>query len=73
MDAGENINWLAYATIDQVGRVITHSPIIKSGNEETPLRVFSKANINQAGTPPTANLGYGTAYVKGYNKLWGLG
>lgn len=73
MDAGENINWLAYATIDQVGRVITHSPIIKSGNEETPLRVFSKSNIKEAGTPPTANLGYGTAYVKGYDKLWGVG
>lgn len=73
MEAGENINWLAYATIDQVGRVITGAPIIKSGDEQTPLRVFSKANINQSGTPPQPALGYGTAYIQGYNKLWGLG
>lgn len=73
MDAGENIAWLAYATIDQVGRVITGAPIVKSGNEQTALRVFSKSNINQAGTPPNGNQGYGDAYVTGYNKLWGLG
>jgi ribose transport system substrate-binding protein len=70
MDVGENITWLAYATMDQVGRVITGAPIVASGNEETPLRVFTKANINQTGTPPTPNLGYGTAYVTGYGALW---
>ncbi len=70
MDVGENITWLAYATMDQVGRVITGSPIVASGNEETPLRVFTKANINEAGTPPTPNLGYGNAYVTGYGALW---
>jgi ribose transport system substrate-binding protein len=72
MDAGENISWLAYATIDQVGRVITGAPIVKSGNEQTALRVFSKSNVDQAGTPPNANQGYGNAYVAGYDKLWGL-
>ncbi len=70
MDVGENITWLAYATMDQVGRVITASPIVASGNEQTPLRVFTKANINEAGTPPTPNLGYGNAYVTGYGALW---
>ncbi len=70
MDVGENITWLAYATLDQVGRVITGAPIIASGNEETPLRVFSKSNIDEAGKPPTPDLGYGTAYATGYGALW---
>jgi ribose transport system substrate-binding protein len=70
MDVGENITWLAWATMDQVGRVLTGAPIIEDGNEQTPLRVFSDANIKETGTPPSPNLGYGTAYVDGYNKLW---
>jgi len=72
MDVGENITWLAYASLDQVGRVITGAPIIASGNEQTPLRVFTKSNVKQSGTPPTANAGYGNAYVTGYDKLWGV-
>ncbi len=70
MDAGENIQWLAYATVDQAGRLITGAPIIADGNEQTPLRVFTKANIAEAGNPPGATQGYGTAYVTGYGKLW---
>ena len=73
MDAGENIQWLAYATVDQVGRVVTGAPIIADGNEQTPLRVFTDANIAEAGDPPGATQGYGTAYVTGYAKLWGGG
>ena len=72
MDVGENITWLAYASLDQVGRVLTGAPIIANGNEQTPLRVFTKSNVTQSGTPPTPNLGYGTAYVAGYDALWGV-
>jgi len=70
MDVGENITWLAYATMDQVGRVLTGAPIVADGNEQTPLRVFTKKNINETGTPPSPNLGYGTAYQTGYDALW---
>lgn len=70
MDVGENITWLAYATMDQVGRVLTGAPIVASGDEETPLRIFTKTNINEAGTPPQPGLGYGTAFMTGYNALW---
>ena len=52
--------------------MLTGAPIIANGNEQTPLRVFTKANINQAGTPPTPDLGYGTAYLTGYHALWGV-
>jgi ribose transport system substrate-binding protein len=70
MDVGENIQWLAYATVDQVSRAVLGAPIIASGNEQTPLRVFTAANIGQAGNPPGAHAGYGTAYLTGYHKLW---
>jgi len=72
MDVGENIQWLAYATVDQVSRAVLGAPIIKSGNEQTPLRIFTVKNIAQAGNPPGAHEGYGTAYVTGYHKLWGV-
>ena len=55
--------WLAVAQV-------LLAPIVASGNEETPLRVFSKSNISEAGTPPQPNLGYGTAYLTGYGALW---
>ena len=72
MDVGENIQWLAYATVDQVSRAVLGAPIIANGNEETPLRIFTAKNIAQAGNPPGAHQGYGTAYVTGYDKLWGV-
>jgi ribose transport system substrate-binding protein len=71
MDIGENMEWLAYATIDQAGRVLTDTPIIEDGNEETPLKVFTKDNVDEAGTPPAASKGYGDAYKTGYEKIWG--
>ncbi|MWV59339.1 sugar ABC transporter substrate-binding protein [Rathayibacter sp. VKM Ac-2754] len=72
MDIGENVQWLAWATLDQVGRVLTGAPIVEDGNQETPLKVFTKDNVDEAGTPPVAGQGYGDAYVAGYQALWGL-
>ncbi|MFB2586828.1 sugar ABC transporter substrate-binding protein [Herbiconiux liukaitaii] len=71
MDIGENVQWLAWATLDQVGRVLTGTPIIEDGNEETPLKVFTDENVDEAGVPPVAGQGYGDAYVAGYEALWG--
>ena len=42
-------------------------------DEGVPLRVFDKTNIKQAGNPPQISTGYGSAYVAGYEKLWGIG
>lgn len=72
-DMGENINWLGYANMDQAFRILAGGPIIKDGIEDTPLRVFDDSNVDETGTPPTPDKGYGDAYVQGYNKLWGLG
>jgi ribose transport system substrate-binding protein len=71
MDIGENMQWLAWATMDQVGRVLTGAPIIEDGNERTPLKVFTKENVDETGTPPTGSTGYGDAHVAGYEALWG--
>jgi ribose transport system substrate-binding protein len=71
MDVGENLDWLAYANMDEILRVLSGMASVK--NEHTPLRVFTKANIKQTGVPPAYNKGYGNAYVTGYNKLWGVG
>ncbi len=48
-DMGENIQWLAYANMDQAMRILTDGPVIKDGNENTPLRVFDDSNVKEAG------------------------
>jgi ribose transport system substrate-binding protein len=70
-DMGENIEWLAYANMDQAMRILTDGPIIKDGNENTPLRVFDDSNVKEAGAPEYVK-GFGTSYITGYKKLWGV-
>ena len=70
MEAGENLDWLASAFMDQAMRMLTGAPLIKNGIANTPLRVFDASNIAQAGTPPAQSKGYGAAYYRGYAKLW---
>jgi ribose transport system substrate-binding protein len=55
--------------MDQALRLLTtgHKPL---ASVETPIRAFTKANVNQAGTPPKADTGFGKSYVAGYTKLW---
>ena len=71
MDVGENLYWLAWANMDVVLRALAKAPQPKNGNEETPARVFWGGNVSEAGTPARDGVGYGNAYVSGYNKLWG--
>jgi ribose transport system substrate-binding protein len=68
---GENIQWLAYANMDQAMRILTDGPIIEDGNEDTPLRVFDDSNIEEAGAPEFVS-GFGDSYITGYKKLWGV-
>jgi ribose transport system substrate-binding protein len=68
MDVGENLEWIAYAILDQSMRLMGGLPTVKS--EHVPVRVFDKSNISQAGSAFTS--GWGTSYVSGYQKLWGL-
>jgi ribose transport system substrate-binding protein len=71
MDIGENLDWVGWAIMDADARVLAgeHLPMTFDGH--FPLRVFTKQNVEQAGVPPQLSTGYGNAYRKGYQKLWG--
>jgi ribose transport system substrate-binding protein len=68
MIVGENLNWNAWADMDQMLRVLTGQSPVK--DEGTALRIFTADNISEAGTPPKVNVGYGDAYINGYTALW---
>jgi ribose transport system substrate-binding protein len=70
MDVAENLDWLAYSNMDEIFRVLSHLPAAQ--DEHTALRIFTKSNISEVGVPPAYNQGMGTAYMSGYNQLWGV-
>ncbi len=72
-DMGESIKWLAWAHVDQTLRVLSGVDPIADGNEQTPVRVIDDSNVDDMGTPPGTETGYGDAYVKGYESLWQSG
>jgi ribose transport system substrate-binding protein len=67
-DAGQSNRWIGWATADQVLRVLAGAKPI--ADEKVPLRLWTASNISQAtgDTEP----GYGSSYVQGYRKLWGV-
>jgi ribose transport system substrate-binding protein len=69
MDVGESQPWIAYATMDQAFRTMLGKP---ARVESSPLRIWDTANVHEAGTPPTTTSGYGTSYITGFMRLWGL-
>lgn len=68
-DVAEPDTWVGYANMDQAFRIMAGMPAV---NETTPIRIFDRANITQAGGSPAYSAGYGTAYITGFFKLWGL-
>ncbi|HEY2716290.1 MAG TPA: sugar ABC transporter substrate-binding protein [Solirubrobacterales bacterium] len=68
-DIGESTRWLGRALADQMFRVMTGT---KPVEEETPMRIFDKSNVEEAGVPAKLGEGYGSADVTGYNKIWGV-
>jgi ribose transport system substrate-binding protein len=68
MDVGENTKWLGYLNMDQIFRVLAHmKPVHKYAG---PLRIIDKSNIGETGADYEG--GFGTGFVSGYRKLWGL-
>lgn len=65
-DVGENLQWIAYAVVDQSMRIMGGLKPVAS--EHVPLRLFDGSNISQAGSSFTS--GWGSSYVAGYKKLW---
>ncbi len=72
MNAGENLDWLGWAYVDAAARVLSGGSVPMTLDEHTPLRIFTKANVHDAGVPPVISTGYGDAYVSGYKALWGI-
>ena len=70
MDVGESLEGIAFAAMDNAFRLL--AGMEPSRNEVVPVRVFDKTNVDEAGTPPTVNKGYGDL-EQNYLTLWGLG
>lgn len=68
-DVGEPDSWIGYANMDQAFRIMAGMP---PADETTPIRIFDSSNIAQAGGGPAYSSGYGSAYITGFLKLWGL-
>jgi len=70
MNSGESYDWLGWALADDSLRILTGNKPVPTENVK--LRAFVKSNVNEAGTPPQVNKGYGSAYISGYKSLWGV-
>ena len=67
-DVGEDFPWLSRAILDQDFRVLLHTT--PSVSEYAPVRVFTKQNASDAGTPPSFETGYGNAANINFALLW---
>ncbi|MEV7005009.1 sugar ABC transporter substrate-binding protein [Streptosporangium sp. NPDC051022] len=70
MNVGQSNDWMAHVVLDQMMRRAGGLPA--NPKATWPLYVWTKANVAQAGSPPTDSQGYGDAYRQGFTKLWGL-
>jgi ribose transport system substrate-binding protein len=74
MDIGENLDWIGKANMDTYLRAMCglDLPSPTPDRPASPIYIFDKNNAFDAGTPPKPSQGYGTEYIEGYHKLWGL-
>lgn len=69
-EVGEDTTWLAGAILDQDMRVLLKKPLVP--DYVAGLRIFTKANVADAGVPAKFGQGYGPTALPGYEALWGL-
>lgn len=70
MNIGESLDWIAHATIDGYLRSLCGLPVPKDIG--VPFYIFDSSNVKDAGVPAQFDQGYGSDYVAGFRKLWGL-
>ena len=70
MNIGESLDWIAHATIDGYLRSLCGLPVPKDIG--VPFYIFDAGNVKDAGVPAQFDQGYGSDYVAGFRKLWGL-
>ncbi len=69
-DVGEDTTWLAGAILDQDMRIMLNKPLVQQ--YVAGVRIFTKANVTDAGVPAKFGQGYGDSALIGYGSLWGL-
>jgi len=72
MVVGESLDWIGYAFMDSDARLLAGMGLDEVFDAKIPLRVFTKDNVDEAGSPPAVSTGYGDSYIEGYTTLWGL-
>ncbi len=70
MNIGESLDWIAHATLDGYLRALCGLPVPKDIG--VPFYIFDSSNVKDAGVPAQFDQGYGSDYVAGFRKLWGL-
>lgn len=67
-DVATSAAWEGYAVMDNILRMLTDTePLTK---QNYPIRMITKDNVDEALPDPDA--AFGTSYIDGYKKLWGL-
>jgi ribose transport system substrate-binding protein len=72
MDVGESLEGAGFAAMDNAFRLMSGmdpSQVM----DIVPVRIFDKSNLDEAGTPPEVNKGYGDELEAQYLGVWGLG
>ena len=70
MDQGYNLVQVGWSNADQIFRMMLGEPV--ADPQYLVTRIFDDTNIDETGTPPVANEGYGDDYISGFRALWGL-
>jgi len=70
MDQGYNLVGVGWSDADQIFRMLLGDAPVDP--EYIISRIFDDTNVDETGTPPVANQGYGDAYIDGFKQLWGL-
>jgi ribose transport system substrate-binding protein len=72
MDVGESLEGAGFAAMDNAFRLMAGMEPSRVA-DIVPVRIFDKSNIDETGTPPEVNKGYGDDLEAQYLEVWGLG
>jgi ribose transport system substrate-binding protein len=72
MDVGESLEGAGFAAMDNAFRLMAGMKPSRVA-DIVPVRIFDTSNVDEAGTPPEVNKGYGDDLEGRYLKVWGLG
>ncbi|GAA5137002.1 hypothetical protein GCM10023339_76720 [Alloalcanivorax gelatiniphagus] len=70
MNVGQSNDWMAHVILDQVMRVA--AGLDTNPNATWPLYIWTKENLDAAGTPASDSQGYGEEYQSEFAALWGV-